>query len=290
MSDLADHLAEGTTTVCRAWVVTRKDGAVYGFTDHDMSLEIDGVTCRASSGLSAGALQGSTGLSVDNVEATGALSDAAITEADLRAGRWDDAEVVAYLVNWMDTEAFEVLFRGRLGEIAWGGGAFSADLRGLAEQLNKVRGRVYQARCDAVLGDNRCRKDLSGEIFSLEVTVEAVDENRILTLPALDLYAAKWFERGRVDVLDGKAAGAVAQVKTDRSGATGRRIELWSKLLAPLQPGARIRLTAGCDKRAETCRFKFDNFLNYRGCPHIPGEDWLLAYPTSGAINDGGKR
>jgi uncharacterized phage protein (TIGR02218 family) len=40
-------------------------------------------------------------------------------------------------------------------------------------------------------------------------------------------------------------------------------------------------LEAGCDKRAETCRLKFANFLNFRGFPHVPGEDWLASYPTS---------
>jgi uncharacterized phage protein (TIGR02218 family) len=49
-----------------------------------------------------------------------------------------------------------------------------------------------------------------------------------------------------------------------------------------------IRLEAGCDKRAETCRLKFDNFLNFRGFPHIPGEDWLSSYPVSAGNNDGG--
>jgi uncharacterized phage protein (TIGR02218 family) len=44
---------------------------------------------------------------------------------------------------------------------------------------------------------------------------------------------------------------------------------------------------AGCDKRAETCRAKFGNFLNFRGFPHIPGEDWVTAYPKDGVIHDG---
>ena len=56
------HLASGTTTVCRAWTVQRRDGTVMGFTDHDRPLVVDGVTCRADSGLTARALQQTTGL------------------------------------------------------------------------------------------------------------------------------------------------------------------------------------------------------------------------------------
>ena len=58
-----------------------------GFTDHDRDIVVDGVTCRADTGMTAKALQQTTGLSVDNSEAVGALSDAAITEGEILAGR-----------------------------------------------------------------------------------------------------------------------------------------------------------------------------------------------------------
>ncbi|MEM7722875.1 MAG: DUF2163 domain-containing protein, partial [Pseudomonadota bacterium] len=57
------HLAEGITGVARCWKVTRADGVSYGFTDHDRTLEFDGVTFRADTGLSAAALSQTTGLS-----------------------------------------------------------------------------------------------------------------------------------------------------------------------------------------------------------------------------------
>ncbi|MGB3406869.1 MAG: DUF2163 domain-containing protein [Jannaschia sp.] len=289
MTPFEDHLATGTSNVCRAWILKRTDGEVFGFTDHDMSLEVDGTICHASSGLTAGALQSATGLSVDNVEAKGALSHDAISTDDLRAGRWDEAEVRAYLVNWAEPSQHEILFRGTLGEISWGDGAFSAELRGLAETLNRVRGRVYQSRCDAVLGDGRCRLDLQSTLYRIELPIMAIEENRVLILPQLPLYEAQWFERGRVQVLDGAARGLVEQVKTDRTLEDQRRVELWASLRAEAKVGDTILLEAGCDRRMETCRYKFNNLLNFRGFPHIPGEDWLMAYPTSTSVNDGGK-
>lgn len=60
------HLAGRVTTVCRAWAVVRRDGAVFGFTDHDRDLEFEGIVFRAGTGLSASALSQTTGLSVDN--------------------------------------------------------------------------------------------------------------------------------------------------------------------------------------------------------------------------------
>ena len=42
------------------------------------------------------------------------------------AGRFDGAKVVAYLVNWADVAARKVIFRGHIGEVRRGDGAFHA--------------------------------------------------------------------------------------------------------------------------------------------------------------------
>ncbi|MDO7631675.1 MAG: phage BR0599 family protein, partial [Loktanella sp.] len=43
-----------------------------------------------------------------------------------------------------------------------------------------------------------------------------------------------------------------------------------------------------CDKRAENCRVKFDNLVNFQGFPDIPGEDWLMSVPRSDDDETGG--
>lgn len=287
--ELLDHLATGTTTTCRAWAVTRRDGTVLGFTDHDRALRFEGISFKAESGLTAKALQQSTGLSVDNTEAMGALSDAAITEADILAGRYDGAEVESWLVNWADVSQRMLLFRGALGEITRAGGAFHAELRGLAERLNQVQGRVYHRHCSAVLGDGQCKFDTSLPGYFTEAPAQAVEGAVVLHFAGLETFEDRWFERGRLLVQTGAAAGLSGFVKSDRLAANGaRRVELWQRLGADLAPGDLVRLEAGCDKRSATCRQKFNNFMNFRGFPHIPGEDWLTSYPSSTTVNDGG--
>ncbi|MCV6593730.1 MAG: DUF2163 domain-containing protein [Silicimonas sp.] len=286
MSALAAHLAGKVTTIARAWAVTRRDGMVLGFTDHDRVLEFEGITFGASSGLTARAVEQSTGLAVDNSEALGALSDAAIREEDVRAGLYDGARLRAWLVNWANVAERRLIFRGRLGELERDGQAFRAELRGLSDLLNQPQGRVYQKPCAAVLGDGDCRFDLAQAGFSLEADVVSLGDGAFL-LPGQPGIAEGWFERGRLAVLTGVAVGRTGVVKRDRETAAGRLIEPWEALGA-LAPGDRVRIEAGCDKRAETCRVKFANFLNFRGFPDIPGEDWLLSYPVSGARNDGG--
>lgn len=287
-SGLHAHLKSGTTTVCRAWAVRRRDGIEMGFTDHDRDLVFEGITFRASSGLTARALQQSTGLSVDNTEAIGALSDAAIREEDILAGCFDGAEIRAWLVNWTDADQRVLQFRGSFGEIVRAGGAFRAELRGLAEVLNQPQGRVYQRDCQAVLGDRQCRFDLGQLGYFAEREVEVVEEDRIFRFKDFAGFDDRWFERGRLRVLSGVAAGSLAVVKNDRLKASRREIEVWERLRPGIAPGDRIRLEAGCDRRAETCRKKFKNFIHFRGFPHIPGEDWLASFPASGGVNDGG--
>lgn len=281
--DLAAHLAGGFTTVARAWALTRRDGVTLGFTDHDRTLSFEGIAFRPDSGLSAGALVSGTGLAVDNTEVLGALSDAAITEADITAGRYDGAEVRMWLVNWADVAQRQLRFRGSLGEIRRGDGAFRAELRGLSEQLNQPRGRVYHRDCAAVLGDHACRFDLTTPGFSADLAALSVTGGQTFRFAETDLYADRWFERGRLRVLSGAASGLEGIIKSDRLAADGTRtIALWQPIPAPVAAGDALRLAAGCDKRAATCRFKFDNMINFQGFPFIPGDDWLIAGPRAG--------
>jgi len=53
--------------------------------------------------------------------------------------------------------------------------------------------------------------------------------------------------------------------------------------------GDPLRLSAGCDRSRETCAKVFGNIINFRGFPHVPGEDWLMAVPRRDGRNDGGR-
>ncbi|MGY6409696.1 MAG: DUF2163 domain-containing protein [Alkalilacustris sp.] len=285
---LQQHLAGGLTTVARAWAITRRDGIVMGFTDHDRDLSFEGVLFRASGGMTARALQQITGLGVDNSEATGALRHDSLTEADIKAGRYDGAELRIWWVNWADVAQRRLRFRGSLGQITRAGGAFRAELLGLSAPLGRTQGRVYQASCSAIVGDARCGVDLGEPGLSVQSAVLDVVAGDRLLMPALESFAPGWFLKGRLEVLDGPGAGLSGLLKGDRPRSDGREVVLWERLAVLPEPGTTVRLTAGCDKRPETCREKFSNFLNFRGFPHIPGEDWLMAVPREGDLNDGG--
>lgn len=287
---LIRHLESGATTTCRAWQVTRRDGIILGFTDHDRDLVFDGVTFRANSGLTARMLQHNTGLAADNSEVVGALSNDAITEDDLKAGRFDDADVVIWLVNWNSIEERTVRFRGTFGEVQIAHGEFQIELRGLTDPLNRPKGDVYQPSCPAVLGDRRCKVDLKDPAFSVETIIKGRGAAGQYFIPEQSGFAEQWFDWGMIEVTSGTAKGLRTTVRLDRTKNGQRLIEVLTDFDIPPEVGDGVTIFAGCDKTVRTCREKFANFLNFRGFPHIPGNDWMASTPSSGKLNDGGSR
>lgn len=285
--ELKARLEAGATTLCRCWRVKRKDGIVLGFTDHDRTLVFDDVEFRAETGLDASALQAGNGLSVDNGQVVGALCDAGISEADLAAGRFDGADVDQWLVDWTNPDLRYHLFCGSLGETRRTESSFEVELRGLTEKLNVPIGRTIKRTCDAVLGDARCQVDTSEPRFSHESEVLKIRDGSELTLADAGLHPEGWFTAGTATWTTGRNVGLVEVVWQDRMIGGARVVLLAGSPACPVAPGDRLLLKAGCDRRAETCRAKFDNFLRFRGFPHIPGEDWVIAYPKHGEAHDG---
>jgi hypothetical protein len=66
------------------------------------------------------------------------------------------------------------------------------------------------------------------------------------------------------------------------------RLTLWQAMPESVTIGDAFTVTAGCDKTFTTCRDRFGNADNFRGFPHIPGNDFVLSYPTAGTVNDSG--
>lgn len=289
--ELQRRLDSGATTLCRCWLIERADGVRLGFTDHDGPLVFDGVTYAAEAGMDASALETSTGLSVDNAQAVGALRADAITEADVDAGKYDRARVSHWLVDWTRTDLRVLLFRGRLGEITRRDNAFEAELRGLAEDLNVAVGRSILRTCDRVLGDAGCGFDLDTPGFSFETVVAAGSSGTTILCDISGAPEEGWFTGGVLTWLDGANAPVRASVRHDRIGDGGiRTLTLWQEPGSAPKAGDRFRISAGCDKTLTTCRERFSNLLNFRGFPHIPGEDWVTAYPKGGEIHDGTSR
>jgi uncharacterized phage protein (TIGR02218 family) len=281
---LQAHLDEGTTTLAWCWRITRADGVTFGFTDHDEVLSFDGTTFDPESGFAASEVRSGSDLAVDAQDAQGVLSSDRITETDILDGRWDNAAVEVWRVNWRSTGQRVLMRRGAIGQIRRGRLAFVAEVRSLAHVLGQTVGRTFQASCDAALGDARCGVNADAPAFRGTGAVTALQSDRAFTTSGLGGFDAGWFTSGTLHWTSGANAGRQAEVLVHDVAGGAAVLTLLEPPVRAVAVAATFTIRAGCDKRIETCAARFANVANFRGFPHIPGQDAVLRYATK----DGG--
>lgn len=287
--ELQTHLNGRATKMVHCWKVTRNDGTVQGFTDHDNDLIFGGVTYEAATGFTASQFSASMGLAVDNMEIEGALSSASINENDLAAGHYDNAAVEVYWVNWSNVSQRHIINKGYIGEVKRHGVMFSAEMRGLSNALQQKIGRKYQRYCNAIVGDARCGINLNNATYKGTGTVDSVSSNRAFTATGLTDFSDDWFTAGMVNWSTGNNANSSMEVKLHDYTSGIVTIELWQPMPLDIAVTDTFTITVGCKQDAGTCNSKFSNIVNFRGFNLIPGPDMLLFYPKQGADNlDGG--
>ena len=264
-------ICEGeVTSMALCWRLERADGAGLALTSHDRAVSQDGIIYRSAPGMSPSAVSRSLGLEPHSGETKGAVSSNAIEEQDLVLGRWDGARVTLTAVDWGESEHEPIaLLAGELGAVAIAGNEFTADLQGATARLDRPVCPATSAECRASFGDQQCRVDLAGR--TIQATVVSIDGGRLTLSNTVD----EQFLLGRLRYLSGANCG----VQTAIIEVDGPLIAVRDLARAPIEPGCRVELRHGCDKRFETCAGRFANAANFRGEPHLPGNDLLTRYP-----------
>lgn len=286
-AELRAHLDGGTTTLAWCWRIERADGEVFGFTDHDRPLAFGGTTYEPESGFSASEIRAGSELAVDAQEAQGVLTSERITETDILDGRWDNAMIEVWRVNWADVSQRTLMRRGNIGQVRRGKAAFVAEVRSLAHVLNQTVGRTFQYYCDAALGDARCGVDLDDPAYRGAGNIAAVIADRVFEATGIGGFAAGWFELGFLEWTSGANAGRRAEIARHAAAGGQVLIELFEAPVRALAAGDGFLIRAGCDKQFATCKAKFGNVVNFRGFPHMPGDDAVLRYANRGDANTG---
>jgi len=280
--ELESHLQGEVTSHCFAWLIRRSDSIVLGFTDHDRTLQVGGIACEPLTGLNSSEASTALGLSVAGGEVEGVLSSAKISDMDIEQGRYDGASIEAYLVNWSKPGQHMLLRRWTAGKISRSGSRFVMELKGAAAAFDAVRGRRVLRHCDADLGDSRCGININDSRYFAEGTALATD-GASLTVTHLDNFATGWFSGGMLSWSSGANAGRSVRVTVH----AGQVLRLAEPPVLPVGEGDSFRIIAGCDKSFATCKGKFGNSLNFRGFPHLPGNDAAYAYVNGGGEYDG---
>lgn len=285
---LLAHLANETTSVCHCWKLMRTDGVSLGFTDHDETLTVDGHVYEPSSGFNRSEARDTLGLAAASIEVEGALSSDRLSETDIAAGLYDGATVETMLVNWRSPSDFAVIRKATVGKITLSDGRFVAELQGAFHALDQPAGRHVRKLCDAELGDGRCGVSLATAAFRGSGAVIAAAGGDTIRVSGLGGYADDWFSGGVLAWTAGANSGRKARIVSHSRRGGDAVLTLWpGPGLAP-EAGDAFEATAGCDKSFATCKAKFDNAVNFRGFPHLPGNDAGYAYVTEGGVFDGG--
>ena len=279
---LQTHLSGGVTTLATCWQITRRDGLILRYTDHDTDIDVpdtgDGVAgkYRSAIGYTSSIISSNATMSVDNSEVTALLDDREITDSDLAAGLYDMAEVRLFVVNWADPSMGLIkIKRGWLGEITSTGATFNSELRGMHQAMNQTIGEEYSPSCRADLGDARCQINLAS--FTVSGNVTSVVSQRAF-IDTSRAEAAGWFDAGLLTWTSGANAGREIEVKAFSAGG---QFEMAGAMPNVIAVNDGYSVYAGCDKSHSTCIIKFNNNANFRGEPHVPGTDAMLQTPNA---------
>jgi uncharacterized phage protein (TIGR02218 family) len=190
-------------------------------------------------------------------------------------------------VNWSDPSQRVLLRRGAIGQIRRGRVAFVAEMRSLAHVLGQTVGRVYQASCDAELGDARCKVNVKDPAFKGEGQVVAVLRDRAFVVTNLFDFPPALFALGALRWTSGANEGLRFELAQHDVVEGSVILTLINAPVRPVAPGDGFVVRAGCDKRLETCTGRFANAINFRGFPHIPGNDAVIRYARRDGANTG---
>lgn len=271
-------LIRGSHRFATTWRIDRADGVTFRFTDHNRSLLVDGDLYTPAGGFNASARDRQEGLSPQNLEATGVITDDAITEADLRGGKYRRAVVTERLLDWKYPWVGDVVRNSYLiRETTWDGEKWQGAIESLLAKLQTSVGDTYERRCRwQRLGDSDCGVNLAP--FTVTGSVASVVTARKKITTAVTSQADGYFDDGRLVWTSGANDGLVSDVKAYLQVGT---ITLHVETPLAIAVGATFSLVPGCDRQESTCKNRFVNFPNFGGFPHIPGNDDFFKTPSA---------
>jgi len=244
-TELKEHLASDCVNMAVMARVTRQDGQEFFFSEHDQPIDYDGDTYEPGTLILSTNISSSAAANVDNMDINVYFDSDSITVNDLR-GR---------------------LFN--MGNVTDNGYQFSIEVRSLAQALQQDIGFEYGPDCDANLGDSRCKFNLASE--TVAGTLTGVTSNSVFT-DSGRTEAVDWFKYGVITFTSGNNSGQSFEV----GGFTAGQFTLFTHPPFEVQVGDTYSVYAGCDKLFDTCKNKFDNVINFRGFPYMPGIDRMV--------------
>lgn len=283
MSDYA-WLSGETTTAAWCWKLSLKDGTVFGFTSHDQDIRIGDDIYWAACGFMPTSVDTSNNMAVDNLDVEGFLDSNVISADDIDSGRYDGATVEITVCNWEDPNQSPLIVRrGTLGQIERTDIGYTAEIRGLLDAFQQKTNVIYQKTCRATLGDSQCKFPVASQATTTGTVTQINTDGSFNTTLSTQDWMDGFFTYGVLSFTSGKNKGSKHEVKN--YVAANRVITLFMPTFNDISVGDAFSLSVGCDGNFSTCKTKFNNVVNFRGEPQVPGTDYVTSYPASGTSN-----
>jgi uncharacterized phage protein (TIGR02218 family) len=262
------------------WLITRQDGVMFGFTDWTNDIEVGGVTYSSSAGGSRSAEQQRVDLATPAMEITSIIESDLITDEDIRAGKYDGATVKVFMAVPTDRDFLtygQIILPGAyLGEITIQDGIYVAELRGLSYALSQSFIEVYTPLCRADFCDARCKLTPADFTYTGQVVAPYPNApNVAFTMNIPPPPGGASFQYGVCSFTSGANTGFSVEIQAYE---TGNAIGLYLPAPYAIQAGDKISLLTGCDKTVNTCTNVYNNIVNMRAEPYIPGANFLFDY------------
>lgn len=280
--ELLAHYQQSQTTITRCIRIERRDGVVIALTDHDTDLIVEGVTYQSAVGYTPTAIQTHDQGAVNTIDVEGILSVAGVSRADIAAGCFDAAKIFVFEVNYDDlSQGILPLISGFWGECQLHAHHYVTEFRSLSQVLQQPMGELYSTTCRAQFGDKRCRVNvaeltLEGAVIALKNTQNA----KSAFIAAGFEQPSGYFQYGLLTWKHGKNRHLSMEIKsfTPEENQTCC-FQLVQPMPYPIEIGDIFSVYPGCDKSLSTCKNRFNNIVNFRGEPFIPGLDHILRIP-----------
>jgi uncharacterized phage protein (TIGR02218 family) len=263
--------------------LTRRDGTVLGFTEHDVDLVFSGVTYLSTSSFNAFNLNEGADASAKTTELVGAI-DSVITRDELERRLYDYAKIQLLLVNWKSLgDGAIILATASFGPVTIEEFQFRVEIRGMAKPLEDMAGEVCGPACRTDFGSLKCAPGgtlASGTTINSLLqtgTVTATDGVKSVTFSGMS--DPNLPDGGNVIWATGSNTNLSAEIKTINWGTNTLTLQPGAMLVSDIQIGDTFSYFPACDKTFFTCSTIYNNALNFQAEPHAFSPDESLNYP-----------
>ena len=268
---------DNAKTLAFCWRVELNDGRILGFTTHTRNVTFtndpDNVLYK-SAGFTPTASAKTGESNVDNIDVEVIIDSDLIKEDDADNGLWNNAKIKTFRFDYTlkpyNYNDVEKIVSGVIGEVQKEKGLYKVEFRSEKQYLQNNVIDVYKYACNANLCDSKCKLNITD--YTLSDIIASVIDNRTFILTNSNKPDG-YFTNGLIKFKSGLNNGLAMEVKSWTLNTKELVIQLPFNYI--VNSGDQVDLVAGCSKSVDDCYTKFNNVVNFRGFPHIPGVDFL---------------